>query len=280
MDARSSRPSLTATLVALARGVASHPPLGDRPIVDPLRAPLVRSHAAQLALRAASLGLVDHVALRSMAIDDAVRAAVGAGALQLVLLGAGLDARAYRMSELALVTVFEVDHPASQAHKRQRVADLAHLARQVIHVAVDFSREIIGDRLASAGHDASAPTMWVCEGVTMYLDREDVRALVRAVADRSAPGSVLAATYRSAAERPFPPALVGLAGAALRVVGERLHPPIQPAAMRELLAELGLVVESDESSQAWAPRYGLGTAGPILFRSERLVIAIRAPAGT
>src|SRR4029078_7880814 len=62
----------------------------------------------------------DMIALRTAAIDDAVRDAIASGAKQLVIVGAGYDGRAWRMPELTGVKVFEVDHPATQREKRAR----------------------------------------------------------------------------------------------------------------------------------------------------------------
>ena len=75
---------------------------------------------------------------RTVAIDAAVREH---GATQVVVLGAGLDARAWRMPELAGATVVEVDHPASQRDKQRRLGDLSPTARAVVPVPVDLSRE-------------------------------------------------------------------------------------------------------------------------------------------
>ena len=75
---------------------------------------------------------------RTIAIDDAVRARL---APQLVILGAGLDGRAWRMAELAEVDVYELDHPASQQDKRERAAGLQPLAKSLRYVPVDFTRD-------------------------------------------------------------------------------------------------------------------------------------------
>src|SRR5262249_21708965 len=74
---------------------------------------------------------------RTVAIDEALRAA---GSPQVVILGAGLDGRAWRMPELRGVQVFEVDHPDSQREKRARVSALEQIARDVRFVPVDFAR--------------------------------------------------------------------------------------------------------------------------------------------
>ena len=86
-------------------------------------------------------GMVDHVCLRTAAIDAAVVRAVEAGCRQLVILGAGLDGRAWRLNALREVDVYEVDHPDTQAEKRRRVDGLMQAASSVSFVPVDFARD-------------------------------------------------------------------------------------------------------------------------------------------
>ena len=129
---------------------------------------------------------------RTVAIDDAVRAAA---APQVVILGAGLDGRAWRMPELRDAVVFEVDHPDSQREKRARVAALQPVARDIRFVPVDFTRDRLDDALAAAGHDATRPTTWIWEGVVMYLELADIEATLSVIARRSAPRSRLIVLY-------------------------------------------------------------------------------------
>jgi len=249
---------------------------------DPMLAPTASSIATersarcsttQAVLRVATAGLVDHLALRSVAIDEAVGASIGSGVRQLVILGAGLDARAYRLEGLAETTVFEVDHPASQAYKRERTRTHAARARDVVHVSVDFSRETTSERLAACGHDRTRPTAWICEGVTMYLQPEATLALLDQVEVDSAAGSVLALTYLSAGEAPLPEPLMRVVHASMHAVGEPFRQPIAPRAMASWLDQRGFRVESDTSSRDWAPRFGGSRAMGRMFRSERLVVA-------
>src|SRR3954463_13376344 len=85
------------------------------------------------------------IAARTIAIDEAVR---GADAPQLVNLGAGLDGRAWRMSELSNTVVFEVDHPASQERKQARAATLRPMAKEIRFVPLDFARDSLAAALA------------------------------------------------------------------------------------------------------------------------------------
>jgi len=185
---------------------------------------------------------------RTVAIDEAVRARP---APQVVILGAGLDGRAWRMPELADVEVFEVDHPSSQRDKRDRVGDLRALAGSVRFVPVDLTRDRLDAALASAGHQPAVATTWVWEGVVPYLRRAEVTATVEVVSDRSAAGSRLVVNYQSPAlsagvGRLAARAMTALAGRPDPLAGEPRRSSWTPAAMRELLAGHGFTVVSDE----------------------------------
>jgi methyltransferase (TIGR00027 family) len=145
----------------------------------------------------------DIMALRTSAIDSAVRDAIAAGATQLVILGAGYDGRAWRMPELTGVKVYEVDHPATQTDKRARAAELPPPNGTVSFVSIDFEREKLDAVLERAGHDRATPTCWIWEGVVMYLTRDAMRATLADVAKRSAPGSTLIVNYHTAHRRFF-----------------------------------------------------------------------------
>jgi len=114
---------------------------------------------------------------------------------QLVILGAGLDGRVFRLPQLRETTVFEVDHPGTQRLKRQRAAGLSELSRELRYVEVDFAHDDLVQRLEAAGHKPDRPTFWLWEGVTMYLARGDIARTLARLTDISAPGSRLALTY-------------------------------------------------------------------------------------
>ncbi|MEO8906417.1 MAG: class I SAM-dependent methyltransferase [Polyangiaceae bacterium] len=174
---------------------------------------------------------------RTVAIDRAVRSAT---APQVVILGAGLDGRAWRMSELKDTVVFEVDHPDSQRDKRARAARLNPECQAVRFVPVDFARDNLDQALAAAGHDPTAPTTWVWEGVVMYLTLDQIEATLKIVGRRSAPGSRLIIAY-------FQPALIlKLIGWLLARVGEPLRSTQTPEEMRAILRSHDFTVQQDE----------------------------------
>ncbi|MEO6418391.1 MAG: class I SAM-dependent methyltransferase [Polyangiaceae bacterium] len=284
-----NRPSLTASLVALARGVASRTSTMKDAPTDPFARDLlplpfallhraIEATATRVPILATAwnplfFGLIDHMALRTALIDDALREAIALGAEQLVIMGAGLDARAYRMPELRTLTTFEVDHPATQTYKLEKLGERTKRTEKVHFVAVDFEHGSIDDSLAAAGHDPSRKTFWVWEGVTMYLHLAATRATLAAMAARSSPGSRVVITYLTP-ESTLIPAHITAGDVVLRVIGEPLRGRLSVSDMRDALAESGFDVVRDTSAADWAERYGDGPLRTLHIPS-RLVIAER-----
>jgi methyltransferase (TIGR00027 family) len=261
---KENKPSRTAEWVAFLRGLGT---LEERPIApDPIAVRLVGeplSGALRLLEKfprgvrrvtrladALSGGRGRHMALRTRAIDDQVIAAVDGGATQLVLLGAGLDARADRLDALAKTAVFEVDHPATQGWKRAHVEGLSPKARSVTHVAVNFEREDWRTKLLAAGYDESQKAVFVWEGVTMYLTREAIDLTLESIR-RSAAGTRLLATYstpRASTANRLMPLVVKLAG-------EPFRTNLTPAEARRLVEQHGFKFLGDDGDAEWAARY-------------------------
>jgi methyltransferase (TIGR00027 family) len=133
--------------------------------------------------------LREHLLARTRFFDAAVLDALGRGIDQVVIVGAGYDDRALRFRSPG-VRFFELDQPATQADKRRRVERLD--AGGLVFVAADFGRDSVADLLAAAGHDRSRPTLFVCEGLVIYLEESEILELLEALASRSAAGSELA----------------------------------------------------------------------------------------
>lgn len=276
---RAKLPSVTALVVSMSRAL---PRDVGRPAVDPLAARMLPrplgwllGRAAELTehdrtlvrlLPTASIGLVDHVSLRTLAIDDACERAVGEGARQLVILGAGFDTRAYRLPCLHDVHAFEVDHPATFAAKEKRSAGLRPCARQLTRVAIDFERDDLGRALEAAGHERAVPTVWIWEGVTMYLTEAALDSTLHTLAARSAQRSTLVMSYGPPDFAP--PVFL----AAVRALGEPVRCLLPPAAAAAKLDAHGFVARSDEGPADWLSRYGGG--GWIVAR-ERIVVGVK-----
>jgi methyltransferase (TIGR00027 family) len=134
---------------------------------------------------------------RARFVEDLVVERAAAGVGQYVVLGAGLDTFAQRHPEIgSRVRVFEIDEPATQAWKRDRLADLGYGQPDWLRfVPVDF--EAGGawwDELVAAGFDAGAPAVVASTGVTMYLTREAIAATMRQAATFAA-GSPLVMSF-------------------------------------------------------------------------------------
>jgi methyltransferase (TIGR00027 family) len=132
---------------------------------------------------------------RTRFIDDAVQAALSQGIAQVVILGAGLDTRPYRLAGMERVKVFEVDLPSVQEDKKKKLQKhLGRLPEQVTFVPIDFDTQSLEAVLTRTAFDPSRPAVFVWEGVTQYLSQEAVRRTL-AFVGTSAPGSILVFTY-------------------------------------------------------------------------------------
>jgi methyltransferase (TIGR00027 family) len=289
--AAARRASLTASAVAALRALASSAPLT---LVDPeddvaarllpwplrtLLAPVLATRAGRGALgpaiAGASLGLADHVALRSAILDQKLRGAIAAGCAQVVIIGAGLDSRAHRLPALQAARVFEVDRAATQRKKRERARDLPVLARALRYVSADLARDSLTKRLADSGFAADAPSVFIVEGVLPYLPEPARHALLAELARCAAPSSRLLLTY-------VPPDLpllrygAALVYPALWAIGEPMVGVVRRAVLERELAETGFTVESDTDTKDWALQLNPRSKREPFTVYERLVAARKA----
>jgi methyltransferase (TIGR00027 family) len=138
------------------------------------------------------------LAVRVAYLDRLVGAAVDRlGVRQIVILGAGYDTRAARLPR-AGVQFFEVDHPATQAAKRARLAELdGYPVDAATYVTCDFEREDPVARLVAGGLDARAPALVLWEGVVSYLTEDAVRTTATRLATGLDPRSLVALEFLS-----------------------------------------------------------------------------------
>jgi methyltransferase (TIGR00027 family) len=291
---REGIPSITAAAVSLFRGIASLPgsgvdfanDRGMRALMPPsLRSALTatgmltaRDPRLHALLAAPTLGLLQHVALRTAAIDAAIRSETANGIPQLVVLGAGLDARAFRMPELERTIAFEIDFPSTQRLKKARAASLTPTAKELRFVPIDFERESLDDVLARAGHRADVRTLWIWEGVTMYLVPEALEATLAVVRDRSARGSTALVTYATPElttmlEGPLA-ALAPVVDLGFGLLGEPIRTRMTTDEARERFARFEFDVTSDTGPRDWAKAHLRGRPSRITI-GEHLVRAVR-----
>jgi methyltransferase (TIGR00027 family) len=201
------------------------------------------------------------VIARTRLIDDWLSKAMHDDRDQLVVLGAGLDTRAWRLPALARTIVYEVDHPSTSAAKRRRLAAWSADLRRVRFVEVDFDRDDLVDRLEQAGFDVAQRTIVVWDGVTNYLQPESVDAVMRWVA-KLPRGSQIIFTYIDASVLDDPARFKG-AGTimnSLRRSGEPWTFGLHPAGLADYLAERRLRLLDDMGAADYRPRI-LGAAG-------------------
>jgi len=134
--------------------------------------------------------LRDMITARTLYIDRILNRAAS-DMEQFVLIGAGYDSRAYLCSEKHGMKCFELDRPGTLRLKTDALNKAGIESSHVRFIPVDFERENAFDKLAEAGWDPSRKTLFLMEGVTLYLEEETVRTTLRDIAERAAPGSVL-----------------------------------------------------------------------------------------
>lgn len=139
-----------------------------------------------------SEAIVDLIVARTLYFDRVIERAMEQ-VDQLVVMGAGYDMRAYGELKRKNVSFFELDQTSVQAHKRATLESSGIAFEHVTFVSVDFSNENAIQKLIESGFDANKKTLFLWEGVTLYLSEADVRKTMRDVRNTAAAGSVLLA---------------------------------------------------------------------------------------
>jgi methyltransferase (TIGR00027 family) len=199
---RKNQSSLTAEGIAYIRARESVKPAGERLFYDPFARHFVAGFTRFFADlffeygRRRSPGVPLFLLARTRYLDDALCAAVEQGASQVVILGAGFDARAYRFPAVAeKARVFEVDHPATQAVKLRRLAQVfERLPGHVTFVPIDFNQQNL-DELFKHAYLPDQKTFFLWEGVTYYLDPAAVDATLSFIRANSGSGSQVIFDY-------------------------------------------------------------------------------------
>jgi methyltransferase (TIGR00027 family) len=257
-----------------------------RGFLGPLRRGLVDSasalptparHAMLRRLDQALQGFVTFVLARHRAIDELI---LTTPSDQVVLLGAGYDTRPARLcTRLRKSLVFEVDHPDT-ARRKARLAETVYAGAELaatVPVTVDFAQESIEQRLREAGLATGASTIWVWEGVSMYLTEPAVRDTLDLFARLSGPGSLAVCDVLSDPRR------AGLLGNAQRqVIGATMawiysEPFLWHCSQDQIagfFASCGLAVLEDLGLDELVSRYGKRASGWLeAAPSARLVVA-------
>jgi methyltransferase (TIGR00027 family) len=280
--------------MALFRSLETRRPAEERLFADPLADGFLRPWARALlvlarltAVRRVVERVVDRnwpgartsAIARTRLFDDAVRRAMREGIRQLVLLGAGFDSRAYRLSGIDDVRVFEVDHPATQARKVARIERrFGSPPEHVVYIPADLQTQTIDSALCANGFDSKMRSFVLWEGVTNYLSKGAVDVTLRGLATVAFPGSGMAFTY---VHRGLLDGSLEFAGGAqilkrVRTAGEPWTCGFDPAELRTYLAPRGWTLVDDLSADEYRRRY-FGAAARLMsgYSFYRAVFALR-----
>ncbi len=196
---------------------------------------------------------------RTRFFDAATLAAIEAGVEQVVIVGAGYDGRALRFRQPG-VRFFEVDHPTTQGDKRRRVERLGIAADGISYVAHDLTHGGLSEALAPAGHDAARPSLFICEGLLLYLARPVAEELMRGLRGCAGPGSRLAlsAHERNPEAGPVGRARTAAQRALLAAIREPRRSLFEPGELSGLLERAGWsVVDEQAGAGAGGGRRGM-----------------------
>lgn len=203
------KPSFTAEIDAVIRGVENQKPEGERLCYDPFANGFIGTTNRVVGmippLRKLALWylerkhpfVLDCIPARTRYIDEYVNKCIDDGLEQLIILGAGYDSRAYRIERLkGRVTVFEIDHPATQKLKIEKVKKMLDpIPSNVVYVPIDFNKETLPQKMSQSRYDKDKKGLFIWEGVTPYLTAEAVDETLHFVARNSGPGSSIIFSY-------------------------------------------------------------------------------------
>lgn len=196
---------------------------------------------------------------RSQYTEDSLAEQIDRGVRQYVILGAGLDTFAFRRTDLLeRLHIFEVDHPATQALKHQRLAMLGQPYPPQLHfVPVDFLTERLADVLRASAYDSQVLSFFSWLGVTYYLTREAIFDTLRDVAASAPAGSSIVFDYMAADA--FLPGRaaprIQLMQAIAAQVGEPMQAGFDPLTLAADLGQVGLRLEEDLGPAEIEARY-------------------------
>ncbi len=197
---------------------------------------------------------------RTSLIDQLLGRALHSGISQIVILGAGFDSRGYRIPNIHRSTLFEVDHPSTQAVKLSKLRRVFPRWPEHVHfVPMDFDRQSLSAALSDSGFDSHCPTAFLWEGVTNYLTADGVDSILKYVAGCAA-GSMLIFTYvhRGALDGSGRFADAEKLLAELKKLGEPWTFGLDPDGLSAYLRTRGLELEQNFSAREYRKRfYGL-----------------------
>jgi methyltransferase (TIGR00027 family) len=235
---RRESPSTTARVVAVTRAEAprAETPDGDRRAEDRL------CETLRPRIWMTPEGRRRRIAARTEFVDGEVIDALDAGVGQVVIVGAGYDCRALRLRSPG-TRFFEIDHRVTQEDKRKRLGALGISRDDVAYLPVDLAADSLEAGLDRAGYRFQERSLFVCEGLLLYLSLPAIRRLLSTIAKSAAPESRLILTARVKESGPRLRSLLG--SLALAAVGESARTSFTRAELVSLLSEYGFAVAGE-----------------------------------
>lgn len=186
---------------------------------------------------------------RARYVEEILEREIKQGVEQYVILGAGLDTFAFRRTDLLPhLQVFELDHPATQNYKYERIAQIGWKVPTQLHRApLDLNREDLGTALARSGYDPHRQSLFSWLGVTYYLTQAVNNATLRAIPNSAQPGSTLIFDYLDADAfvRERTAKRVRKMQEATERAGEPMLTGFDPSTLATELDALGLVLQEN-----------------------------------
>lgn len=210
INANREGPSQMAEGIAMQRFAESNKPEGERICYDPYAVNFINpeiiefgiKHPEEAKARIKKMekllpGLSSSIIARVRYFDDFVKRSIEEGLEQLVILGAGYDTRGYRIKGLEdKVRVFEVDHPNTQSFKKEKIMDIfGSLPEHVTYVSIDFETQKLDQMLSEKGYNKSLKTLFIMEGLIMYIPREAVDETLNFIVNSSGKNSQIIFDY-------------------------------------------------------------------------------------
>jgi methyltransferase (TIGR00027 family) len=200
------------------------------------------------------------LAARTRFFDEEITRALDDGITHVGIIGAGYDTRAWRL-ERPGVNFFEVDHPATQRDKQQRAP-----IGGPRYVPVDLCEGGLAEHLVSAGLRPGAASIFILEGLTMYLSEDAVTTTLSALAAISGPGSRIAANFTisgGGSVSPISRAIAKLIRASWAFSGEQTHRWLRDNDVSALLKRTGWTEQANLPGPILVERYLTDTELPI-----------------
>jgi methyltransferase (TIGR00027 family) len=239
--------------------------------------------AGRLFLRIfAAKGIYEYVISRTKYIDAVFRQALSDQFAQILIFGAGFDTRALRFREKARQTrIFELDAPSTQEAKiGQYQKRRLSIPSNLVFIAIDFDKELLPDKLEMAGFHKDRKSLFILEGLLIYLEPESVHTTFQTIREYAGTGSLVVFDYIQASVLRHENTLYGESGITQSVLkaGEQWRFGIEPVEIGQFVTAYGFEVSDHKCAQELEATYFQDAYGRLVGRvngTHCIVTALR-----